>query len=223
MSRRSVTIASLSSLAALALVVACNVDSTAPSGNAGLRVINAWQSPVDVIVDGRVVMSGLAVSGISPKVGIAPGSHDVRLQSSSGIAADVAVTAVDGATTTTYGYASSGLLDVAELPDTGAIVPAGHTKLRVVHLAASAPPLDVWRTQPDYQTPIRVMFPFPYLAASPYLQSTVGSWEVFVTALHGDSTLKLATTGAVAIPDGQRRTAVLMDSAGTMVFRVLDN
>jgi len=43
---------------------------------------------------------------------------------------------------------------------------------------------------------VHIMTPFPYQATSPYLQSTPGSWEVFVTA-SGTST-KLATTG----PDG---------------------
>ena len=63
------------------------------------------------------------------------------------------------------------------------------------------------------------MTPFDYQATSPYLQSDPGAWEVFVTR-PGDTT-KLTTTGSITIPAGEKRTVVLLDSAGTMRFRVI--
>ncbi|HEY4304347.1 MAG TPA: hypothetical protein VGM82_07770 [Gemmatimonadaceae bacterium] len=63
------------------------------------------------------------------------------------------------------------------------------------------------------------MTPFAYGAESPYLQSDPGTWEVFITAPGG--TTKLATTGAINIPAGERRTAVLLDSAKIIFFRVV--
>ncbi len=77
----------------------------------------------------------------------------------------------------------------------------GKSKLRVVHLAGTAPQVDIWRTQPDYQTPIRVMFPFPYGAESSYLQSDPGTWTVFVTSTT-DWNTRLAESGP--IPVGER-------------------
>lgn len=63
------------------------------------------------------------------------------------------------------------------------------------------------------------MTPFVYKATSPYLQSDPGTWEVFVTSPGG--TAKLATTGPVAVPAGERRTVALVDSAGVMKFLVI--
>jgi len=88
-----------------------------------------------------------------------------------------------------------------------------------VHLAPDANGIEIWRSQPDFQTPVHIMTPFPYQATSPYLQSTPGNWEVFVTAT--GSSAKLATTGPVQVPSGQRRTVVLLDSAGVLRFRVI--
>jgi hypothetical protein len=103
----------------------------------------------------------------------------------------------------------------------GAILPAGKSKLRVVHLAANAGAVEIWRTQPDFATPTHILTPFPYQGASPYLQSDPGNWEVFVTP--AGATTHIATTDAVAVPAGERRTVVLLDSAGVLKFRVLSN
>jgi hypothetical protein len=112
----------------------------------------------------------------------------------------------------------SGLV-ASVLVDSGSIVPAGKSKLRVSHLAGGAPAIEFWRTQPDFQTPVHIMTPFAYQATSPYLQSDPGTWEVFVTAPGGGA--KLATTGAISVPAGERRTVVLLDSLGVMRFRVI--
>ena len=105
------------------------------------------------------------------------------------------------------------------LADTGELVPVGKSKLRVAHLSPNAGSIEIWRTQPDFQTPVHIMTPFDYLATSPYLQSDPGAWEVFVT--RPGTTTKLATTGLVQVPSGEKRTVVLLDSAGVMLFRVI--
>ena len=104
--------------------------------------------------------------------------------------------------------------------DTNAIVPAGATKLRVIHAAPLAPRLTVRRTQPDFASLITVMFPFEYRAASPYLQSTPGTWTVVVS--HEDQADTLAMTGPIAIPAGESRTVVIVDDGlGGAAVRVL--
>ena len=210
-------------VAALALG-ACSDDILVedPGGGtgAGLRVINASQAPLTVLVDGRVVAQGLTVASVSSTLPIAPGSHQVRLQTAGGASAALTVQAAAGRTVTTFGTPAAGSgLAAAVLEDTGSVVPAGKSKLRVTHLAANAPAVDIWRTQPDFQTPIRVMFPFAYQATSSYLQSDPGAWEVFVTPAGG--TTRLATTGPIAVPSGERRTVVLLDSAGVLRLRVI--
>ena len=94
------------------------------------------------------------------------------------------------------------------------------SKLRVVHFAAEAPAIDVWRTQPDFPSLITIMFPFPYRAVSPYLQSDPGTWTVLVTTQRrdamgipvlGDS---VWATGSIEVPGGGLRTVVLFDREG---------
>jgi hypothetical protein len=133
------------------------------------------------------------------------------------------VNAVTGQALTAAAVANTtGALAAQVLADSGATVPAGKSKLRVTHLAASgASAVEIFRTQPDFQTPIRIMTPFAYRETSPYLQSDPGAWEVFVAPAGSSGSPKLATTGPVVVPSGERRTVVLLDSAGTLRFRVI--
>ena len=204
-------------LLSLAAAAACG-DAVAPgdptTGAAGLRVINAAAAPVDVVVDGRVLVQGLAALAVSERIGVDAGAHLVRLRHTGGTGAgDATVDARGGETATVAAVPVAGQLAVAALSDTRAAPLAGAGKLRVVHLAANAPALDVWRTQPDYCTAIRVMFPFPYRAESSYLQSTPGSWEVWVTR-QGETAPRLATSGPVPVAGGEVRTLVILDAPG---------
>ena len=111
------------------------------------------------------------------------------------------------------GVPIEGALFAFELSDTGSAPVAGRSKLQVVHLAESAPPLDVWRTQPDFSEPVRVMFPFPLGAQSSYIESEPGPWSVWATA-EGTTTPVLATTGSLNILGGQVWTVLLLDEPG---------
>jgi hypothetical protein len=97
-------------------------------------------------------------------------------------------------------------------------VAVGKTKVRVANFS-KATGIQIWRTQPDFPTPTLIQTPFPYLAVSPYLESTVGAWEVYVT--NNGSTTKLATTGLFSVLSQNKATVVLMDSSGVPVFRVM--
>ena len=187
--------------------------------HAGVRVINASSVPFDVLIDGGVSIPALSVATVSPPVPVTAGAHIIGLRVN-GVVTSINVQTTDGQTLTTVavpGTASS--VTASVMVDTGSIVPEGKSKLRVVHLASGVPAIEIWRTQPDFQTPVHIMTPFAYLAQSPYLQSDPGAWEVFITA--PGSTAKLATTGAISIPNGERRTVVLLDSAGVMRLRVI--
>jgi hypothetical protein len=129
------------------------------------------------------------------------------------------MTTVSGQVSTTYAYSPNATTLSAVLLDTGGIVPAGKSKLRVTHLSKIAGNIDIWRTQPDFPAPTRIQTPFPYLSTTPFVQSDSGAWEVFITA--AGSTTPLLTTHVFRIPSGGKRTVVLLDSSGTMIFRVL--
>jgi hypothetical protein len=212
--------------AILCVVTACGSDATVGDGvttlsaRSSMRVINAGTAPLDVTLDGAPVFHALSVANVSATFGVSPGAHLVHLQAAGGSSTDLGVTATADSTVTTVafpGAASSIMASV--VPDTGSIVPAGMSKLRVSHFSANAGAIEIWRTQPDFQSPVHIMTPFLYQATSPYLQSVAGTWEVFVTA--PNSTVKLATTGSISIPSGARRTVVLLDSAGVLRFNVI--
>ncbi len=100
---------------------------------------------------------------------------------------------------------------VAVTDNNGAPTTVGKSKVRFIHAAALAPAIDIWRTQPDWQTPIRVMFPFAYGAQSPYLQSDPGQWTTYVSP--ADQTDTLYAHPAFTVADGKRATVIIMDSS----------
>jgi hypothetical protein len=206
---------------AVALAVslaACNESSSdpvnppPPDDDASLHVVNAVGAPVSVTVDGRVAVQSLAAGALSERLGIGAGNHSVQLQlASGGTPQSVQFLAREGRS-----YVVSGVADQSGLAaevDTGATPIPNKSKLRIIHAAANAPALDVWRTQPDFQTPIRVMFPFPYGAKSNFMESDPGTWEVWVTP-EGQTTPKLATSGPVVLEGGWVRTLFLLDAPG---------
>ena len=221
---------------AVVLAAACGDPSSPAEGGEGdgaaLRVINGDVVPMAVLVDGRTVVAQLLPGTISSTLRVAPGARRVELRGATdGVATvDVAATRNDTLTVTAQRQ-GSGRTTAAVLADTGRIVPAGASKLRVVHMAPNAPPLDVWRTQPDFATPITLMFPFPYGASSSYVQSTPGTWEVRVSRGSGAPDGRPVSGGwdaalarmPIAVPAGQLRTLVILDGPnGTVRLAVLE-
>lgn len=215
--------AALPTALAAALLAACGTVDPAPpaTADAVVRVVNATQSPLDVVVDGVVALRGLPVASVSGELPVAAGARRVQLRTAAGASAELSVDAVGGQARTAVAVGTSGALAAQVLADTGALVPAGKSKLRVAHLAPSASGVEIFRTQPDFQTPIRISTPFPYNTTSPYLQSDPGAWEVFLAPAGSSGAPKLVTTGPVTVPAGERRTVVLLDSAGALRFRVI--
>jgi hypothetical protein len=212
-------------LFALALgTAACTVDHLGPqlqgTGSA-LRVINAGGTPLSVVVDGTTMLASLAPASLSASIPVAPGARHVELRSSAGAAlATLQLSAAASQTTLIELHSTSAQsVSASVIADTGATPAAGMSKLRVVHIASSAPAVDIWRVQPDYPSAVRLMFPFPLGAASSFVQSTPGNWSVIATpaieswpagssndpAAHAIAQLSLSITA------DQARTVVFMD------------
>ncbi|MEO7769530.1 MAG: DUF4397 domain-containing protein [Gemmatimonadaceae bacterium] len=210
----------LALLAALTAVTSCGEDVYLASANdSSIRIINAGQSPLTVRIDGQAASQAVPTASVSNAFLVPRGIHQLELTTATGTSAAVLVESVTGQTATAVAVPNGASLSASVLADTGSVVPAGKSKLRVGHFASGGQAVEFWRTQPDFQTPVHIMTPFAYQATSPYLQSDPGNWEVFVTAPGG--TAKLATTGPVNVPSGERRTVVLVDSAGVLRFRVI--
>ncbi len=206
--------------AASALASCTGVDEPIRTGDGSmLQVLNATRSALDVLVDGAPRQAALGASLASAAIPLEPGVHSVVLRSPGGARAELSVTTSQGAGRSVVAYETSGGIGGGALADTGAVVPEGKSKVRVVNLAPNSS-IDVWRTQPDYQTAIRFQFPFPYNPEpSPYFQSDAGEWHVWITPTSDWSSRLSEVT--LNVPSGGRRTIVVVDSAGFLRLRVL--
>jgi Domain of unknown function (DUF4397) len=213
------------SLLIVSVVTACGSDTTSPcctTGEPALRVINAFTAPVDVLIDGNVAIAGLAAGTIDTAA--APsGSHTLVLRQtgSAASASQTIATAAGTLATVAAVRASSGNVSGVALDDTNSVVPAGATKVRVLHLAPNAGTLQVYRTQPDYQQPVQWQFPFTYQSnptslSAPFYQSTVGTWEVRIWQTPADASGWATAPVKVVIPlaSGQKKTVLILDKPG---------
>lgn len=209
----------------LVAAIACGSDqptaccSTSPNT---LRVVNAFTLPVDVLVDGTVAISSLA-PGAMDTAAAAAGSHNLSLRPvGPGVASTRSITTVSGGLSTVAAVrTASGTLASAVLDDTNSVVPAGATKVRVLHLAPNAGTLQVYRTQPDFQKPVQWQFPFTYQSdptsiSAPFVQSTVGTWEIHVWQTPADSTGWDSAPIKIVLPlmSGEKRTVMILDKPG---------
>jgi hypothetical protein len=220
-----VLIATLLGAAGLAMS-ACS-ESARPTqstgASQGIRIVNGYTGPVDVLVDGVLAAAAVA-PGALDSVEQDAGVHTVALRPSGGSASvSLPVTTKAGAFRTVAAVRSSGTLAASALDDTNAVVPAGATKVRVLHLAPNAGEIQVFRTQPDWSTPIEWQFPFLYDSAgidplaNPYYQSTAGTWDV--RAWRKPSEVALGWDGTPArvsftLASGEKRTVLVLDQPG---------
>ncbi|MEO8623468.1 MAG: DUF4397 domain-containing protein [bacterium] len=217
--------AKVAPFAFLSFVAACGSDSPTTccsEGQTGLRVVNAFTSPVDVLIDGSVVVSGLAAGSVGMAAATS-GDHTLLLRPTGSTASvSQSITTTTGSLNTIAALrAQSGSLSTTVLDDTNSVVPAGATKVRVLHFAPSAGTLQVFRTQPDYQTPIAWQFPFTYQAtpnslSAPFYQSTAGTWEVRIWQTPADASGWANAPVKVVIPllSGEKRTILILDDVG---------
>jgi hypothetical protein len=201
----------------LALGLACSgsgVDEgPGGGGTANLVAVQALRSAatVQVMVGGHSVLT-LSPGIASATVTIPAGTSSLQLQPTGGSAAGSTrtVTFAAGQRYLLVAAESSGVAVPTLLADTNATPVAGKSKLRVIHAAGLAPPIDIWRTQPDFPTLIRVMFPFDFNAVSPFLLSDPGDWSIVVTPEGQPDTLY--ATGSFSVGGGKLVTVVVMDS-----------
>jgi hypothetical protein len=187
-----------------------------------LRVVNGFTTAVDVLIDGNVAISSLAAGEIATTAPTS-GSHSLSLRPVGGGASGAqSITTTTGGTTTIAAVRSvSGSVSATVLDDTNSVVPAGATKVRVLHLAPTAGTLQVYRTQPDFPTPVSWQFPFNYQPeptslSAPFYQSTVGTWEIRVWQTPADASGWANAPVRISIPlqSGQKATVVILDRPG---------
>ena len=211
-------------------LAACSDDpcggSTCPLGQyeTGLYVVNAAPTlgNLRLYVDLELQRNGIQPRTSSGTVWLHPGEHLVAFERpGTGIEAEeFLVDFQAGAPRVLVAIPSDTTYDAIIATDTGSIVPAGATKLRVINAGSNT--VDIWRTQPDHAEPVRIMTPFAFKAESPYLQSTPGTWTVIVTPRNDAATTPVnpIATASITLAAGQRGTMVLVpgSTAGTLTL-----
>lgn len=201
-----------------ATLAACSDGGETMRPAASVRVVNAFTSPVDVLIDGQLAQSGIA-SGSIDTVASTLGQHTLTLRPTSGAGSVAQSIDVGSALSTVAAVrASSGNVATVALDDTNSVVPAGATKVRVLHLAPNAGTLQVYRTQPDYQTPVSWQFPFNYQPeptslSAPFYQSTVGAWEIRIWQTPADASGWSSAPNRVTLDlkSGEKKTVLMLD------------
>jgi hypothetical protein len=204
-------------LSAVGVVAACSGDSTSPaSGNADgrLQIIPgvAALAAIDVVVDGQTRLTNAPYGVPTAPIALSLGQHQVKAvpAGTAPTAGGATVTLRAGDTTRVVVIGTPGALNPVALGDTGATPVPGKGKLRVSHLAANAPAIDVYRTQPDFGSFVKFMDPFPYKASTPFIESTPGNWVIRVTKKGTDEVL--AESGPIRVDELWIRTILLLDT-----------
>ena len=174
------------------------------NGHAQLRVVHASPDApnVDVLVDGKAVLTNVAYETASNYLTVSAGSRKIEVRAT-GTSQDV-INATVSLSRNKY-YTVLAVDKVASisplvLTDDNTPPASGQIKLRLVHASPTAGPVDIYVEAPG--TDITGIS--PTLAA--------GSYEVYVTPT-GTKTVAL-DSGSLALSAGQIRTAVALDAPG---------
>jgi len=203
---------------AVVALAACSDDPSGPDPSANtdgrLQVVPgvALLAAVDVVVDGQTKLSNVPYGVPSSTIALSLGQHQVKVVPV-GTAASVGGTTVtlrSNDTTRVVVIGTPTAMIPIALGDTGATPVPGKGKLRVSHLAANAPAIDVYRTQPDFAQFVKFMDPFPFQSSSSFVESTPGNWVIRVTAK--GSTQVLAESAPIRVDALWIRTVLLLDA-----------
>jgi hypothetical protein len=181
-------------------------------------------------VDGTTVLQGIAATQISNYAEVDAGSHTVSVTlDGSGQTLLTRSVALDK--DGDYTLLVSGTLANPEdmiASDTAFNPLPGKVKIRVIHAARNAPPLDVYLTAPgdDLATASKLVEPFEFNVADTtvfpgFAERDPGDWQVRFTA--DGTTNVLLDTGPFATTAGQIITVILShDGNNDLVARIVD-
>jgi hypothetical protein len=203
---------------AVVALAACSDDASGPDQTSNtdgrLQVVPgvAALAAVDVVVDGQTRLSNVPYGVPSSTIALSLGQHQVKVvpTGTAASAGGTTVTLRSNDTTRVVVIGTPTAMTPIALGDTGATPVPGKGKLRVSHLAANAPAIDVYRTQPDFAQFITFMTPFPYNTSTPFIESTPGNWVIRVTPKGG--TQVLAESGPIRVDALWIRTVLLLDA-----------
>jgi hypothetical protein len=214
MRNRFFQIALIGALTALTLFTnGCGDDP-----KAFLRVVHASPDApnVDVLVDGKTVLTDVAYGTGSDYLKVKAGSRKIEVRAT-GTSDDVINVTVTLDKNNYYtAMATNFLANISPvlLTDDHTAPPSGQVKARLVHAAPSAPSVDIYVVAPG--TDITDLSPtvnnVAFGTATSYLTVPAGSYQVLITPT-GTKDIAI-DTGSIPLSDGQIRTGIALDASG---------
>ncbi len=187
------------------------------SGHAQLRIVPASADApnVDVLVDGKMVLTNVVYETASNYLTVGAGSRKIEVRAT-GTSQDV-INATGSQSRNTYYtvLAVDKLANITPLVLTDDNTPpaSGQIKLRLVHSSPAGGPVDIYVEAPGAGvTGSPPLANVPFKPASSYLAVPAGSYEFYFTPT-GTKTVAL-DSGSLSLSAGQIRTAVALDAPG---------
>ena len=203
----------------LVLLLTLGIQACGDSDDDGyIRVLHASPDApnVDVLVDGEVVLSDVPYKAISPYLNVEEGDRRIQVN-----VAGTDTTVIDavlniGEDVSNTVIASNFVAAIAPIVtvDDRSTPESGTARIRVAHLAPSAPEVDVYVTPPGVELTDAdpTLTTVPFSAVSGYVTLPAGSYQIRVTVA---GTLIVAIdTGAIEVMDGAVFTAAALDATG---------
>ena len=206
----------------LALVAACEENSTSPSPQEGrVRAIHAiGNAPaVDVLADGSVAAGALAFGNKSPYASLSAAAHTITVRATGQSTALLTATPTV-AVNTDYTFVAAGRLGATTGPTPRLIAitdaaspPAGQASIRVVHASPAAGNVDVYATSPtaDITTATPVLTNVAFGAVGSPLNVAAGTYRFRVTPT-GTKTVAIDVNN-VAVAAGKYVAVAVGDNA----------
>jgi len=205
----------------MTVTIGCSDDdnnAVVPSYSASIRVLHASPDApsVDVLVDNQVVLSDVSYKQASEFLSVLAGTRNVKVN-----AAGTSTTVIDADLTLAFDslttiIATNFLAEIEPLvlPDENTPPSGNFLKIRVVHSAPSAPPVDVYVTAPgaDINDALPTVPDVAFLGFSDFLEVPEGDYQIRVTTVGSKD--PVFDSGTVPLDAGSIFSAVAVDATG---------
>jgi hypothetical protein len=205
-------------IAAAALSAGCSDDNTSPQGDGHLRIVHVSPDApaLDVVLDGDTVATDIAYLGSTDYLRLSAAGHVLQIADANAATTliDQDVTVADATDyTMVVGDTLAGISGVV-LTDDNRTPPAGTIRIRAVHEAPHAGPVDVYVTEPGVDltltSPVATNVAFGQVL--PYVTTNAGAYQVRVTPTGTKDVV--IDSGALTLESNQVRTVIAVEATG---------
>jgi hypothetical protein len=214
----------------LSLALLLGVSMMPAFAQSRVRVVHASADApaVDILVDGTVAFQGLKFRDYTNYTPVPAGMRmlSINVAGTSTTAIRLPFTLADGVSYTFYAFGklSASSLNIIGTGDDVVAPAMDSTKVRIVHGASTAPPVDIFVTAPFAALPsMPLLMNVPFTTASHYLTVPAGDYQARVTPT-GTKTVAIDSR-RLRLTGGTVRTIVAVDAAegGSLDLLVLND